>query len=354
MLRIETKGSPFERGKQQGQACKQIATDWFENASKTITERLGADSVSLAVEKAAPKIRQWTEWWLASDANALEECRGIAAGLGIEEELYFTICLSHRLLVKLPKCTVLGFNDEQGNTVIGKTDDIPEHELGINIMQIVRPDKGYNHISFGFAGSIGRYAGINEHGFAAGFVGVPGPSVDTEGTHAYVASPGIFYNCATVEEGIEYLKQLKVNHYGFGVLLADANGGIALVEKTAAGTIVLPPQADNWYTHTNHLLDEEFAGKNPRQREPVLSNGVRRFENSLKLAGSLPRSEDGMRLFLANTNDNGAICQSGRDNMWSDYRIMFIPARRELVCWPGFGPEVKEFNLKLSEIFSNK
>ena len=239
-------------------------------------------------------------------------------------------------------CTIAGFRDEQGRVIIGKTDDINDFELGSNVLQNAQPDQGHNYTGFGFAGSIGIFAGMNQLGLTAVFTGIPGPILDEEGAPAYQGCHAVLSQCATVAEAVEFIETLKINWYGFSVMLGDAAGNLTVMEKTGAGTVIIPEQQGGFFLHTNHILDADFAAKNPPQAELVDVNGRRRYDNGLELLSNLPHSEIGMKNFLNDRSQTGAICQEGTDGLYSDYRAVFIPTEKKCLYWPGYSRDTEE------------
>jgi len=342
MLKIKTSGTPFERGLQHGKCCKDIAWRWIEHSFKELTEEFKVSQASDVVRQNVSKLNGWRNQWEATDPDGIDECCGIAKGLGMDEETFFLLQFKVRLVKSFNACTIAAFRDGQGQVIIGKTDDLNNSGVGCNILQEVKPDGGHSFVGFTVAGHVGVFSGMNECGLAAAFTGIPGPSLDQEGMPAYQGSHAVLSQCATVKEAFGFIKTLKINYYGFSVLLGDAEGDMMLIEKNGYDTIVMPLQKDDFLQHTNHILDAEFALKNPPQEKSVDINGRRRYENGLELLSTLPHSEVGMKEYLNNRSDFGAICQDGVDGLYSDYRVMFIPAQGEIVYWPGYSCEVKE------------
>ena len=120
--------------------------------------------------------------------------------------------------------------------------------------------------------------------------GIPGPLRD-DGLFSLTALHSILPACADIEQAIAHIRALPLNAYGFSLIMGDADGGLALIEKTSAGLVVLDPE-QYAIAHTNHILDEDFAAQNPTQSEPTDSNGRRRLENARALlAAGVPARE---------------------------------------------------------------
>lgn len=352
MRTFETAGTPFERGRQQGEACRELAVAWIGESLAELAARFGVASPAEAVRQAEKEMARWRKQMAAVYPAGEEECCGIAAGLGMDEATYFTAFFSMRMVGAFGQCTTLGFRDAAGGPLLCKTDDLFPEQLGRNVLEIARPDTGYRHVHLHYAGSVWTVAGMNERGLCIAMTGIPGPTLDTDGLLSLTGLHTLLPACATVAEAIDHIRALRLNFYGFSLLLGDAAGGMALVEKTGIGTVVLPEQPGGFFLHTNHILDAAFADRNPPQREPIHSNGLRRYRNALRLLPSLPRTEDGIRRFLSDRSPEGAICQQGADGLHTDFGVFFAPMEKRLVFWPGYPACTEPQALRMGEVFA--
>ncbi|MDA2925618.1 C45 family peptidase [Acidobacteria bacterium AH-259-G07] len=344
MLRLETHGSPFSRGKQQGEACRDLFYPWMERYLRKRAEGHELSSRAELVRRFKKDLEQWQRDMEAVYPEGFEECRGIAAGLGVDEPTYFA---AHFFDWPVRSCTVVGFRDAKGRPLVSKTDDIREWELGMNIMETTRPEQGHRHVHFHFAGTIWTVAGINEHGLAMGMNGINGPVANQRGMHSLDGLHTILPNCATVNEAIEHIRRLPINAGGFSLLLGDADGVLSLVEKTAAGTAVLPEKEGSALVHTNEILDAEFARTNPQAREPIRTNSRRRYDNALRLT----RAEKKINEIMTDRSPQGAICQRGEQGMYTDFAAVFSPVEKKFRLWIGY-PKVRVETLHLKTLLS--
>ncbi len=339
MLRFTTKGAPFERGEQQGRACRDQMLPWFH-------ERVAASAKVPQAE---------IDSWLKRIGNAypagMEECRGIAAGLGLGEQDYFRVVVGF-LTTLAPQCTTCGIRNERGEPLLGKTDDLFSPEAGKNVLETTIPDKGHRHVHFHFAGSIWTVAGMNERGLAIAMTGIPGPTLERDGIPCMEALHTILPVCATVGETLAHLKKLQLNHYGFSLLIGDAAGGMTLIEKTGAGLVVLPQNNGAPLIHTNHILDADFARMNPPQLKSVHNNGVRRYATAMRRAGALGNTEEGVRALISDRADVGPICQQGEDGMHTDFGVIFNPVEKRFTLWAGPPSCTKPETVSMESIFS--
>lgn len=357
MLCFTTEGSAFERGRQQGEACRELARPWIEKLLSQMTEKRKAASRQQVISDVRPQLEAWKTRISTAAPELVEECEGIAAGLGMTENEYFAAVYGLWLLDGWvdpygaptgPQCTTVGFRDDRGRAILSKTDDIYKEELGLNVLETTRPDVGYAHAHFHFAGTIYTVAGMNEHGLAMGMTGIPGPKLDGEGLPSLDMLHTVLPGCATVPEALEYIKGLRMNYGGFSLLLGDASGEIVSIEKTGAGMAVLDALPDGFLLHTNQTLDPDLADKNPEQTEPLLTNSRRRYENALQMTQDLARTESGAREFLANDSKPGAIWQDGDAGLHTDFGAILIPAEKRISYWTESPAGAEQQNLILN------
>ncbi|MFC1526658.1 C45 family autoproteolytic acyltransferase/hydrolase [Candidatus Latescibacterota bacterium] len=332
MLRIETRGTPAERGEQQGRLARPLALPWMVRTLDGLCRSLGVGSPEELVRRHRGDLDRWRRQTEAVFPEGVVEYAGLARGLGVEEEAYLAVAFHHRLSGSLPQCTVVGATDADGEPVFGKTDDIEAPNLGMNLLEVTRPECGLKHLHLHFAGTPWSVAGINEAGFAMGMTGIPGPTKEEPGVFSLLALHTILPACASVGEAVDHLSSLQVNAYGFSLMVADAAGDLALIEKSGAGMAVMRPAEPPHLAHTNHILDPALAAACPEQVEPLRTNGIRR----LRRATELLAAEREIGEILRDRSDLGAICQRGEDGLHTDFAICFHPSRRTATLWPGY------------------
>ena len=333
LLTFRTAGSPFVRGQQQGRACRERALPWYRRVLDDLTKQVGAPSVAEALRIRSERIRGWREYAEAVDPAGIAECRGIADGLGLDEDAYFAVEFQGAYTAFAPRCTTFGFRDADGRPLLAKTDDIEEHVLGMNVLEIARPEDGYRFAALHFAGSLWAVAGMNERGLAIAMNGIPGPVLEQPGLPSLTALHTILPACATTREACELIARLPVNFYGFALMLGDADGGLALVEKSGAGMAVLPEAPGGYFLHTNHILDAELEAISPPQAENILVNGRKRFRHAEQRLPDLPRTETGLRELCSDRGMEGAIWQQGEDGLFTDFAAVYAPEEHRFTVW---------------------
>src|SRR5690349_14806654 len=123
MLIFETSGDDYARGKQQGEAAYDLSHAWIAPHLDDLAKKLKLASSAEAVRELEPQVSRWRRQAAAVFAAGDAECSGIAAGLGLDEQTYFTALFSMRLVGAFAQCTTLGFR-ENGQPLLGKSDDL--------------------------------------------------------------------------------------------------------------------------------------------------------------------------------------------------------------------------------------
>lgn len=257
MQRIETCGTPYQRGLQQGRAINAAARTWMDPCLEQLQKRYGVSSPQQLCNRLQPQIDGWRRQL---------------------EQLY--------------------------------------------------PD--------------GAAEGC---GLAMGMTGIPGPQRQMAGLLSLDALHAILPACGSVEQALDYIRTLPLNAYGFSLLLADAQGSLALVEKTATGTAVI---AGLPLAHTNHILDPDLAQQNPGQNEPINTNGQRRLATARALLtqGATPAQ------IIADRSAEGPICQRGEDGLHTDFAAVFNPVEGLVHLWAGYPDQVQLEAIRLADIFA--
>lgn len=368
MRQFETNGGPFARGKQQGEACRALFHPWAKRflrdrypwMNNYLQNELELFSASWppAMRSVREEVELWKRHMLEVYPEGFEECCGVAAGLGLDEISYLTVQCYDLVLkpakadvtkaVSGPKCTVVGLRDAQGRPLVGKTDDVNQWELGMNVLEITKPDKGYRHVHFHFAGTLWTVAGMNERGLAMGMNGIPAPRHKTKGISSLDALHTILPSCANVDEAIKHIRDLPLSAGGFSLLLGDANGKLSVVERTPAGMAVLPEKKGEGLAHANEIVDPELAKKNPAAAGRMKTNSRRRYESALS---ALKAGKD-LEKILNSRSPQGAICQRGEDGMHTDFAVIFSPVEKKLKYWLGYTEAMEPKILNLETIFT--
>ena len=169
---FETNGDAYNRGQQQGKAFRHLFLPWAERLLTVRAKRQGLPSQAAYVRHIEKNVRRWRDHMQAECPEAIEECRGLQAALDIDESTFFAVHFNTELPDNPPRCTVVGLRDSKSRPIIGKTDDVADWEVGMNVLETTSPAKGYRHAHFHSAGTIWTVAGLNEHGLSMGMNGI--------------------------------------------------------------------------------------------------------------------------------------------------------------------------------------
>lgn len=313
MLTIETSGSHYDIGKQQGETFAEAlvkSADRFVGIIESRREDL--DEVVARVRKDVAK----------EAPHLLEETAGMAAGSGMDENrlfrlrFYGIIAPHHKV-----ECSAFAVIDDDDAVWLGRTNDIEPEDHWSQMVQVSRPDAGFATITTSYPCMPGG-TGINEHGFALG--GVSAAARDTygnEGTHAVLLQDHMLRNCRTVAEANEYLKGRAALGKGQVWLAADATGATALY-PIAPGRVIEPMLREagkRWQGITNFQPNPAIPNANPHPHA-TYNAWARYGVISHRLGdGSPDTSRDALQDLLRNVANPGPAMPEGTFGLQTAY-----------------------------------
>ena len=166
--------------------------------------------------------------------------------------------------------------------------------------------------------------------------------MEEEGLFSLAALHTILPTCHDVPAVIAHLTELPVNAYGFSLMVADANGELALLEKTNAGLAVLQHHSRQTsvatgalpMAHTNTVLDPTLAAAARIHPPEFLANSNSRYATACEMLSS-GSSIDQILISRASGQQGGAatsISQSGDDglDLHTDFAVVLSPVERSL------------------------
>ena len=305
MLEVMISGSPFEIGLQHGQVHALAIRSSFKK--HCLDGRLSPGLQDKVLEALIEQVEIHLP-------DLVEEAKGIAQGAGLSSyKQIMQLTFWQELEALRSSCTLIGFAFSESGPVVGKTVDTEMSQKEDALLQIVYPSKGYNFIGVGKLGTSNIEVGINEKGLSVAQSSAMCVDGDTGGVSRLLVLRSVLQYCSTTEESIKMLSAYRLAKLGQSVLLADAQGDVAIVEMAARKQLVRRPYNGVIYA-TNFYLIEEMA----KLSDPDVwyyQNALKRLEN-LKMtleSGSLVLSVDFMRKILRSHTDPGAICQHGKD-----------------------------------------
>ena len=174
--------------------------------------------------------------------DMIREIEGIAIGAGLPFDDVFELNLVFDLDESTtPACTVFGFADEDGRAWLGKSDDLGKRELGANAIHHAAPSGKLRSVQIHFVGTIWTSAAVNEAGFGFGMTGLTGCKRRQGGVPVLFLLPLLAEQCRTVEDAAALCARFEVPMHGMSVLMGDATGDVAILEKHVAGQTIRRP-----------------------------------------------------------------------------------------------------------------
>jgi isopenicillin-N N-acyltransferase-like protein len=366
MLELKVQGTPYERGRQIGEAY--------------------ADRLRAEVEEGRDRpLRGWTpDRAEAATGNILfallrhaphyvEELRGLADGAGIDVRDAFVLNTAPAYQPlraafagapggagngKVPGdgsgCTNLAIARGAAGPVLVKTVDgtrpVAEDAARLADRYVFlrfEPAAGDEFLPYAMVCQLGRLwpeLGMNAAGLAAGQSSVPPlPGQRGHGIPVqWILRPALEH-ARTAREAVELLARLPMTGKGMNVGLVDAGGGAAGVEKCHDRQAVFWPE-EGWVAVTNAYRSEVMADALP-SLHPENSAARLRAIRAL-FAGPLrdpaARTEAaalGLLRFHATDPDHESICQHGGghgDRMYTHHGFLLWPRSGEV--WASAGP----------------
>ncbi len=336
MFHLKSQGSPRERGAAQGRAAREKIA-WLVATYREAFRRPDGKWP----EGLDPEARRRTADRLAEEARrvypeGVAEIEGIAQGAGLAFEDVFELNVVFELGRSPSACSVYGFADRSGRVHMGKSDDLGEAELGSNAVHRAAPSGALRSVQMHFVGTIWTTSSVNEAGFCLGMTGLSGRVVNRGGIPHLFLLHALAERCRTVREAEEMCAAFEVRSGGMSVLMGDATGDLAVLEKHAGGQAVRRPSGPGeavW--QTNHCCDPSLAGKD----DPALAhlqNSRERAALLTRLDPTVERSREGlMRLYGAHGTPTG-ICQHGEGGLHTDSAILMSPDERAIWATEGY------------------
>jgi hypothetical protein len=282
--------------------------------------------------------RQWqAQQALLPEVAQLIE--GMAAGFGLPVEALFAAHLRYAVEDRAAAaaageegCTAFAVAGG-GGALLAKNRDNPPALAPMQ--QLVRQrDPAWEGREILCLGSIGSApaasSGMNSDGFCLADTAVRSGDLGL-GALRYYVMEALLGRVATVAQAIAAIRAMP--HVGGGTLLmADADGAVAVVEFGHRGLSVQQPDGTGWVARTNHHLDPTLAaelrespGCGPRD-----NSESRLAWLSAQLAAAPPRNAAGCAVLLSRHEGDGfaALCRHGDPLTLSG--AVFEPAARRL------------------------
>ncbi|MFQ6124334.1 MAG: C45 family autoproteolytic acyltransferase/hydrolase [Candidatus Heimdallarchaeota archaeon] len=177
----------------------------------------------------------------------VEEIRGIADTAKLQFEGLCAMTL--KIPNSIPNCSILAVTDGE-QTFLGRNYDMyySFKEEGLAESYFTDPYNGFKSVGHTDI-FVGREDGVNEKGLGVAMSGIT--AYFEPGIAFWVAIRYLLDNCATVQEGINFLTDIP--HYcTMTFLLADPTGDMVVIEASPKQIAVRKPKND-YIVSTNHL-----------------------------------------------------------------------------------------------------
>ncbi len=336
MFFLESQGSPRARGAAHGRcAPEKIARliehyrQGFRGPGGAWREGLAPDARRRAVDRLAGQVARVYP-------QGVEEIEGIAEGAGLPFEDVFELNAVFEMGRPPVACSVYGFADGAGRVWLGKSDDLGEEELGANAVHRVAPAGGIRSAQMHFVGTIWTTSAVNEAGFCLGMTGLSGRMVNEGGIPTLFLLHALAERCRTVKEAEELCAAHRVRSGGMGVLVGDATGDVAVIEKHAEGQAVRRPSGPGgavW--ETNHCCDRSLAGRDD-PASAVLPNSRDRAALLTRLDPTVERGFEGLAGLFGTHARPAGICQHGEGGLHTDSAVILSPQERGMWATEGY------------------
>lgn len=329
MLEMRVSGHPFERGYRHGQRYDQLIREH-------IAERCNFEAKwQREINRIFERVEANLEDQLPHD---LEEAKGIAEGAGVS--LRDILILTHWIEGKMGvfgsfwyACSLLGFIDHPDGAVIAKTSDHGLISCRFFAIQRVANDEGHSFMRVTFLGTTGTRAGLNEAGLALTTASLIPRDTNWDGIPVMSLVSEILQRCATVDEAIKMASRWSPIHYGLNIMVTDASGEIAVIEKLPRVQAVRKPTEGVIFS-TNHCLADETVPYMGGQGL-FLENSYRRYDKLERVAEDVKHTTREMKEILMDHNEPGAICQHGQAELHTTAAYIIIPRLGKMLIADG-------------------
>ncbi|MDP6358259.1 MAG: C45 family autoproteolytic acyltransferase/hydrolase [Planctomycetota bacterium] len=251
---LEVSGSPYEMGRQHGEALPDLIRRFIEMimASVTSPER-SIDKILERTHKVIPLLEEHCP-------NLLEEIRGLAAGANISFEEAVLLQLRGEV-ANIPDgdCTtyaISGTGTSAGQLLIGQNSDMGEDQEEVGIVLKLIPESGPRILMWTFAGHLG-YHGMNSEGVAH-FANALGGGPKWKFGLSHYPLKRMMLEQRTVKEVLALFDSYPVASSGNYVLSGGCRN-YCNVEVTPEGYAAIGPGEDGFIAHTNHFLGSPWA-----------------------------------------------------------------------------------------------
>jgi predicted choloylglycine hydrolase len=340
MYEITLKGSPYERGVQQGKA--------YTLELQTLLNSVPIWLRDMPPAQAAEIQGRMVAYLHSAFPEMISELEGISAGCGLDFE---SVCRVNFVsaISALNGCTNMVLLNASPGPLLAKTSDIGE-DYQFYAVQEVHPEQGLAYLAVGWTGCLWAEVGINEAGLAVGQSSGPTqPGQNGTGLPTLEYPRYILERCTTIDEAIAFCKQTPMAGKGLNIAAVNAAGEGVIIEKSGTATAVRYPSmqgqsnqsgaAHNSVYCANIFLEKEMQGfkalaspempnltENSRQRLDIVDQFLRTTPNpSIQIIETL----------LQTPLLGQGLCQQQYTSLITHFAYMLFPQQRKMVLYEG-------------------
>ena len=318
--RFESSGSPRQRGVQVGRRFRDLILHGIDTFC-------GGESSA-----GARKHRRISLEYTKSRFPALiAEMEGVAKGAGVPFE---RIWEHNTFNARAAGCSALIVADRSGRVLLSQNTDIDMEQRQQFFVHRLR-GRGAGAIMLQWAGTLWPVCGVNACGLACCSTSAPRmPDTTSDGLPQSLASYLVLTSCLDVPSAVSLLSAIRFTGKGQNFGLADAEGRVAMVEKSGSRQGVVMGERMSLY-RSNHFLTEELR---PFNGARASGNSPARYERvSRALAGPLAADAYAFIHEIISSHGAGGLCQHPdvNDN-WDTLMAAVVDPRRR---WMEVCPE---------------
>lgn len=247
---IRIKGSPRERGQQQGENARSQILRALDRYREVIPK-----ATKLTWEEALREARKFLPYGEEAFPQFVEETRGIAEGAGVAfPEIWTLNCYEglSEVQKRVWGCTSLAIRSDHtanGHVLLAHNEDWNSVDQGGVYLIQAEPDDGPAFIGMTYGPHLVNI-GLNAEGIGVAIDSVY-PTDGRVGVPRVLFSRAVLSAC-TIGQAIRACVP-KLRAGGYNYLLADSHGELYNVETSASTHNILYGEA-GWLAHTNHYL----------------------------------------------------------------------------------------------------
>jgi isopenicillin-N N-acyltransferase-like protein len=318
MRLLEAQGTPYELGVAIGSQ----AGDLVRNAVDLICRfELPAGQVGAQLRAVERRLAE-------TFPEALEEARGVAdgAGIAVDDALALSVCSD--LSGKLPAwCSLLAVPGPDG-TLVGKNLDTTPEMAALQVVERLEPAGRLAYVHVTTAGAMWTDGGVNAAGLALVNASLAADLADPQGVPDGILARELLARCTTVADAVALAGRFSMRTLGENMLVADAGGRTAVIEKLPGAQAVREGKA---VAACNHVLSRELA-EGMAAEDPVAENSRRRYallDRAVEAARTWRRQDVHALL----SDPEGGVFQKGDSGLHTIASLVLAPAER--LAWIG-------------------